>query len=485
MLNKNKNKKTEDVTSEEDTPQCLTCALGKNISAFKTIFQNDDTVIYRDIDNVHAKGFHACLMYFDGMISSEISNMSIIQPIMKAEIKITDNSHDITDLLKNKIIPSNQITMTGKIEDILLALYNGDAAILVDGCDDALLISCKEKRERALEEPGLEKVLRGPKEGFSESLMTNLLLLRQRLKTPDLKFKYKQIGVRSRTKVCICYIDTLADDGILKELESRLDKINIDGIIGANYIEELIKDSPLSPFKTIGNTERPDVIAAKLLEGRIAVFVDGTPSALTLPFVFMEYFQAADDYYVNYWMSSINRLLRCLSEFFTTSIPAIYVALITFHQEMMPTPLLLSITAARQDIPFPTIIEALILLFLFEVIREAGIRSAAFQRTDGRYRRRFRHYRSYYDEVERRGNRTQAGAASAFCLPGALRLYFRRYRRIHPPFQHALVRRALYARVRLYLSDRPEGCVYPRALVVYENEAEADSREKHHQATIA
>jgi spore germination protein KA len=492
MLNKNRNKKTAP-DAPEDTPlQHLKCSLDSNISAFKTIFKNDDTIIFREISNISSKGFHACLMLLDGMASTDIINKSVIDPIMKADMKGAENGSDIPCLLISKIIPSSQITVTATVEDILLSLFSGDAALLIDGCCDALLIGCKEMRERALEEPGLEKALRGPKEGFTETMMTNLLLLRRRLKTPDLKLKYKELGVRTKTKICICYIENLAREDILTELESRLDRINTDGIIDANSIEELIKDSPLSPFKTIGNTERPDVAVAKLLEGRIAVIVDGTPSVLTLPFVFMEYFQTADDYYINYWMSSFNRLLRCLSEFFTTSIPAIYVALTTYHQEMIPTPLLLSITASRQDIPFPTIIEALILLFLFEVIREAGAdgpvgqhcrrfdpgrsgdRSAAVQRADGRCRCRDRHYKSHYNQTQGCGYYTEAAVVAAVSLSWTLRLYFRGDRGVYLPFQHALLRGSLHARIRLGVCHRPEGCVYPRALVVYENEAQAD-----------
>lgn len=377
MLNKFRNKKTADGTPAENPPLSLSPSLSKNTDTLKMLLQNDNTVVFREIDNIHTRNFHALLVFFDGMVNAEMSNMCIIQPVMQADIKAAESGGGLLELLKRKIIPVNQIKTTDQVETLLIALYNGDAALLADGCNEALLIGCKELRERALEEPGLEITLRGPKEGFTEILMTNLLLLRRRLKTPDLKFKYKELGVRSKTRICLCYIESLARADILAELESRLDRINIDAVISANYIEELIKDSPLSPFKTIGNTQRPDVVAAKLLEGRIAVFVNGTPSVLTLPFVFMEYFQSADDYYISYWMSSINRLLRCLSEFFTTSIPAVYVALTTYHQEMIPTPLLLSITAARHDIPFPTIIEALILLFLFEVIREAAIRLPA------------------------------------------------------------------------------------------------------------
>ena len=357
-----------------NTDRQLTTSLGENTEMFRTVLRNDHTIVYREIENMHVAGFHACLIYIEGMVSTDITNKNIISPIMNTELMLQQKDCDILDKLKSKVICTNKISKTGNTDELFLALFYGDAVLLVEGSDEALVINCKSWPERPLEEPDMEKILRGPKEGFSESIMVNLSLLRRKLKTPDLKFQFRDIGVRSRTRVCICYIDTLVNGKILLELESRLDKIDIDSIISSNYIEELIRDCPLSPFKTIGNTERPDVVAAKLLEGRIAVFVDGTPTVLTLPFVFMEYFQVAEDYYDNFYFSSINRILRCLGEFFTSSIPAIYIALITYHQEMIPTPLLLSIIAARQGVPFPTVIEAIILLFIFEIIREASIR---------------------------------------------------------------------------------------------------------------
>jgi spore germination protein KA len=160
----------------------------------------------------------------------------------------------------------------------------------------------------------------------------------------------------------------------LKELELRLNKIKDMDIIDANYIQEAIADSPHSQLRTIGNTERPDVVASKLLEGRIAIFIDGSPSVLTLPYVFIENFIAADDYYINYYFGSINRLIRIISGILSVSIPAIYIAFVTFHQEMIPTPLLLSIAASRKGVPFPTIVEAVVILLAFEIVREAGTR---------------------------------------------------------------------------------------------------------------
>jgi len=166
----------------------------------------------------------------------------------------------------------------------------------------------------------------------------------------------------------------MASEKILTELVERLDKIDIDGVLDSNYIQELIKDEPLSPFKTIGNTERPDVVAAKLLEGRFAVIVDGSPSALTLPFLFIEYFQVNEDYYQNYIFSSINRLLRIIAAYITISTPAFYVGLTTYQQEMIPEELLFSISASRRGVPFPTIVEAVVMILIFELLREAGTR---------------------------------------------------------------------------------------------------------------
>lgn len=372
--NKNKNQSKNTLEAEDNNKKQLSKSLNDNVAAFRKIFGSDDTIVYRDIENAYSSDFRACVIYIDGMIDTDITNKNIIQPIMNSELKIRQIDDDLLDKLKSKVISTNQIKKTGNIDDLVFALFNGDVLLLVDRFNEALQIGCKGWETRAIEEPGMEKVLRGPKEGFTESLITNLSLIRRKLKTTDLKFKFREIGVRSKTKVCICYIETIASNEIIRELEKRLDDINIDGVIETGYIEELIKDCPLSPFKTIGNTERPDVVAGKLLEGRIALILDGTPSALTLPYVFIEYFQTAEDYFDNFYFSSINRIVRYLGEFFTTSIPPIYISLITYHQEMIPTPLLLSITASRQGVPFPTIVEAIILLFIFEMIREASIR---------------------------------------------------------------------------------------------------------------
>jgi spore germination protein KA len=202
----------------------------------------------------------------------------------------------------------------------------------------------------------------------------NLSMLRRKLRTTDLKMEYKTFGTRSKTKACICYLGSLVNKDVLAELNKRLESFSIDGTLDVNYISEMIRDAPISPFKTIGSTERPDVVAAKLLEGRVALFLDGTPVVLTMPIFFIESFQSDDDYYLNYYFASIGRILRIMAFFIATSIPAIYIALVDFHQEMLPTPLLISISAARQGVPFPTVVEAICMLAVFELLRESGSR---------------------------------------------------------------------------------------------------------------
>ncbi|SKA97218.1 spore germination protein KA [Caloramator quimbayensis] len=362
--------------NNKNIPETLSKSLDKNIDTFKNIFSSDDTVIFRNIKNLYDKDFKACLIYISGMISSETVNSNIIEPLMNINFKETENSL-ILDTLKNKVISSCEIYECETIDEITVNLFNGSTVLLIENFEKSLVISSNGYKERAIIEPDSERVIRGPREGFTESLLTNLSLIRRRIKTPNLKFKFMKIGRITNTKICISYIDSIADSRIIDELEKRLKDIDIDGILDSGYIQEIIKDSPASPFKTIGSSERPDSIAAKLLEGRIAVFVDGSPLVLTLPYIFMEYFQSNEDYYLNYYYASFNRMLRVFGAFLSVSVPAVYVALMTYHQELIPTPLLLSIAAARQNVPFPTIFEVLGLLLVFEIVRETGSRLPA------------------------------------------------------------------------------------------------------------
>lgn len=349
-------------------------SLEDNISLFKNIFKNDETLIIREFQNKRLKAAQCCIVYLDGMVNTEIVNENIIQPVLHNDLSEDIESDNLLEELKKKVIVSNHVTLETEINKIVSSVICGDTLFLLEGYDKALVISSKGWQTRSISEPESARVVRGPREGFTESIMINLSLVRRKIKNPDLKFKFKEIGERTHTKTCICYIEGLALEDILCELEQRLDKIDIDGIIDSGYIQELIKDAPFSPFETVGSSERPDVIAAKLLEGRIALLVDGSPFVLTVPYLVVENFQANEDYYNNYIFSTMNRLIRGFTAVAHITIPAIYLSLITYHQEMLPTPLLLSISASKQGVPFPTVVALFLMLFIFDILREVGTR---------------------------------------------------------------------------------------------------------------
>lgn len=352
----------------------LSLSLKENILLFRSIFTDNETLIVREFQNKSLESARCCILYFDGMIDTKIINEHIIEPVLACDLTKEMNGSNLLIEMKNKIIASNEVTDESDTDKIVSSVLYGDTVFLLEGYSSALIINTKGWQTRQITEPESTKVIRGPREGFTESISTNLSMVRRKITSPDLKFKFRKVGVRTNTKICICYIEGLALNSIIKELEERLNKINIDGIIDSGYIQELIKDSPYSPFATVGISERPDVIAAKLLEGRIALFVDGSPITLTVPYIIVENFQSNEDYYVSYIIGSMNRMLRCFTAIISVIIPALFLSVVNFHQEMLPTPLLLSISAARQDVPLPTSISLIMMLLIFDVLREAGIR---------------------------------------------------------------------------------------------------------------
>ncbi|MCX7711195.1 MAG: spore germination protein [Clostridia bacterium] len=349
-------------------------SLEENIAAFQNIFSKNETLIIRRFQNKYLSAAKCCVLYFDGMVNTEILNENIIQPILSNDLTDKISSINLLEELQYKVIVSNNVKIVTDMDQIVSSAVYGDTIFLLDGYAKALIIESKGWKMRSVDEPESSKVVRGPREGFTESILINLSLVRRKIVNPDLKFKFREIGERTRTKVCICYIEGLALESIFKELEQRLDKIQIDGIIDSGYIQELIGDAVFSPFETVGASERPDVIAAKLLEGRIALFVDGSPFVLTVPFVIAEASQSAEDYYNSYIFASMNRLLRMSAIILAISIPGLFLAVTTYHQEMLPTPLLLSISASRQGVPFPTVVSLVLMLVVFDVLREAGTR---------------------------------------------------------------------------------------------------------------
>ncbi|TDA68331.1 MAG: spore germination protein [Clostridia bacterium] len=263
---------------------------------------------------------------------------------------------------------------TEDLRQVVAALLAGDTAILVHGAARAYLASTPGWPARPVEEPPSEVTLRGPRQGFVEDLRVNTTLLRRNLRTPDLRLENMTIGQRTRTPLVIAYLDGIANPRIVQEVKTRLVRIKIDGILSDNYLEELIRDAPYSPFPTISNTERPDVVAAGLLEGQVAILTDRYPFVLRAPTLFLQFFQTPEDDYLNYQIAALGRWLRLLGLTIALTLPSIYVAVTTFHPEMIPPQSLTTIDAAGEGVPFPMVVEALLMEFAFEALREAGLR---------------------------------------------------------------------------------------------------------------
>ncbi len=256
----------------------------------------------------------------------------------------------------------------------MAAVLSGNAIIFVDGEGYALKAGVRSSVGRKVEEPNTETTLRGSREGFVENLQTNMILLRKRLKTSNLKFEPMTLGLQTKTEIRICYLKGVANESIIEEVKSRLKKIDTDQILDSGDLEHFIQDSSIPLFPLVGNSEKPEKVAAKLLEGRVPIICDGTPVVLTVPYLLVESLQTADDYYATPVYASMMRLLRLTAILISTLLPGFYVALISFHQAVIPFKLIMTMAASREGIPFSAFFEALILGATFEFLREAGIR---------------------------------------------------------------------------------------------------------------
>lgn len=347
-------------------------SLDKNVETIRNLFKDVDILRLKHISNSCDKSQTYCIAFCDGMVDPSIINENVVRPLMESPVSTKDKDPIYT--LMTQVVQIGEMEATENIDDIADAISYGDTVLFVNGAQQAIILNTKGFQTRPISEPENEKNLSGPREGFTESLTINLTLIRRKVRTPELKMRFYTFGRRTQTKACICYMEGLVNKQILSELYRRLDKIDIDAVLDTNYITELIHDAPWSPFRTIGYTERPDVVVGKLMEGRIAILLDGAPEALTLPFLFIENFQSSEDYYLNFFYTSFSRMVRIVGFFLTVTVPGFYIAIVAFHHEMMPLQLFISIAAERQSVPLPAALEAFIMLFVFDILRETGVR---------------------------------------------------------------------------------------------------------------
>ncbi|NDI35817.1 spore germination protein [Chengkuizengella sediminis] len=302
---------------------------------------------------------------------SGISNPELVYKTMSS--MMNSDTSSIKEM-KTSVIPFSPTHESDNMGDFLLQILSGDMGILIENQKTGITIGISDADIRSISEPVNEATIRGPREGFIEDLRINTSMITRKIKNPHLKVKKYQIGRRTNTDLVLVYLDDIIDPNLVIEMDRRLNLIDIDGILDSNYIEEMIKDHTYSPFPQFKSTERPDTVAGALLEGKIACIIDGSPNVIIAPAVFMNFMQASEDYYEPFIMSTLVRWLRYVFLFFALTTPAFYIALTTFHQDVIPTSLLLSVVAAHEAIPFPSVIEALIMEITFEALREASVR---------------------------------------------------------------------------------------------------------------
>jgi spore germination protein KA len=375
---KNKNKCMLQITEPgKNNSEPISPDLEKNLEVIKGILRDSSDVTIHEFNFGHDRRFKGALIFINSITDKEEIHKNILQPLMY-DVLLLQNNVDM-DFTKIDTIRNNLISITDNLKvtllsDLLDNLLAGAAILLINGSKEALAIKSGKRESRSIEEPGTESVVRGPREGFIENVNVNIALIRRKIKDTDLCVEKFVIGDKSKTDVYIVYIKSVANPKLIEEIRIRLKRIKIEAILESGYIEQFIEDSPYSVFPTISNSEKPDKVAAKILEGRAAILVDGTPFVLVVPMVFIESFQSVEDYYARPFLASVIRVIRFLAYIISTLGPAIYVALTVFHQELIPTQLLISIAEGRERVPFPAILEAFLMLFAFDLLREAGVR---------------------------------------------------------------------------------------------------------------
>lgn len=336
--------------------------LTETIQTIKSIFKNSSDLVYDEIQSYSGK--KAFIVYIEGLINKDMLNRDVITPFI--------NDYKNGDI--KKCLHTTNTSETESLNFAINRVLDCNVAIFIDGFDLAYIIDLKNWERRAVEEPSSDIVIRGPKEGFVESIRINTSLIRRKLKNTNLIFEPLKMGNQTKTDVVLAYIDGIVNQTILNDLRNRLNTICVDSVLESGYIEQYIENKTFTLFATTGNTQKPDIVAAKLLEGRIAILCDGTPHVLTVPYLFVESVQSSEDYYIRPYLASFLRMIRILAFFISIFLPALYVALQTFHQEMIPTILLLRMASTSEGLPFPAWLEAFIMITMFELFRESGTR---------------------------------------------------------------------------------------------------------------
>lgn len=337
----------------------------KDIEYVKKRFEGAFDVKYREI--MTSLGL-CTLVFIDDLCSTQFISEYIVTPLGKKDYKCWS----VEDVIPN-VLGINIANYAKDVEDAILHVLSGDVVLLFNDHEKIIYCEVKGFVRRGVGIPVTESVVKGPREGFTELFVDNVSLIRRKIKNSDLKFEPIYVGNKSQTVVCISYIKGIAPDYLINHVKEIVNKLDLKFILDTNYIEDALRKKK-SVFDTVGYTEKPDEVAAKMLEGRVAILVDGTPFVITVPYFFLENFQAPDDYYLNKYFVNFTRVIRWIAFFLATFMPGLYVAILTHHFALIPSLFVFRLAVSRAGVPLPTIVEVLIMMVAFQLIKEAGLR---------------------------------------------------------------------------------------------------------------
>lgn len=348
------------------------------MQALQEVFDLCADITFREIKLSLPVPVRAFIVFADSLCDSDVINESILKSIMQessAWLSETENcSVNLPEFILERLLTNFKAHFVSKISNLVNDVLENHLILVIDGYSVAIAASVQGYNQREVDEPTTEPTVRGPRDGFVENLSTNLSLLRRRIRSSQFKVETTTVGKLSRTKVAVCYIKEIANYKTVGEVKQRLAKIQTDSILESGYIEDFIVDDPFTVFPLIQYTQRPDRVAASLFEGRIAIIVDNTPSTLIVPCTVTSLLQAAEDYYINPLLASLIRGLRFLAMNIALLLPAVTIAVFTYHQELIPISFLVTVAGARENLPLPFSVEIFLVELTFEFLQEAGIR---------------------------------------------------------------------------------------------------------------
>lgn len=358
------------LTSENKETKYVSKVLQENVDYFKAQLGSAFDVKYRSIK---ISNIDFAFVMVDGLCDNMLITEQILQPIQNADFKDIKTDKVVfvaSDTVSASIDKSN----TNDLDKAIRELVSGNLVMLVEGCEFSVLFGVQMFAKRLPQEPNVENQERGSREGFVENFKDNVAMVRRRIRNPVFKADLMEIGTTSKTRVCVCYMSDRISEETLNDVVKRLKTAKLDTILGSGYLQPFLDHKRWSIFTCVGMTQRPDVFSAKLSEGKIGVIIDGSPDALFVPYLFVEHFQSLDDYLKRPYYATFVRILKMISFICSAFLAGLYVAICTFHQEMIPESMVFGITSQESKTPLPIVAEALLIHLIYEIVREAGLR---------------------------------------------------------------------------------------------------------------